>query len=139
MDEILSSWKEIAAYFGKGVRTVQRWEEQFGLPVRRIRQNGTNRHILFARMSELDNWLSRAVGERARRRQDGDGSNGAPWSSGHGEPRGGDGDSLLELIEQHPGIPRELREEMSRLLRSSLQPHLVNNQGTGRTTKRKSA
>jgi hypothetical protein len=31
---LLSSWKDIAKYTGKGVRTVQRWERE-GLPVRR--------------------------------------------------------------------------------------------------------
>src|SRR3984885_4315700 len=32
---VLSSWKDIARYLGKGVRTVQRWERHLGLPVRR--------------------------------------------------------------------------------------------------------
>jgi hypothetical protein len=31
----LSDWKSIAEYVGKGVRTVQRWEVQLGLPLRR--------------------------------------------------------------------------------------------------------
>jgi len=33
--QILSGWKEIANYLGKGVRTVQRYERYMGLPVRR--------------------------------------------------------------------------------------------------------
>jgi len=37
---VLTSWKEIAAYFGIGVRTVQRWERQFGLPVERLQEKG---------------------------------------------------------------------------------------------------
>jgi hypothetical protein len=50
----LSSWKEIADYLGKGVRTVQRWEKQFALPVRRpFPQSRT----VFAIPSELDDWL----------------------------------------------------------------------------------
>ena len=32
----LQSWKEIAAYFGRSVRTVQRWEARGGLPVYRL-------------------------------------------------------------------------------------------------------
>jgi hypothetical protein len=36
----LNGWKEIAAHFGKGVRTVQRWEAEFHMPVHRI---GTSR------------------------------------------------------------------------------------------------
>jgi hypothetical protein len=30
---LLNGWKEIAGFFGRGVRTVQRWEQQLGLPV----------------------------------------------------------------------------------------------------------
>ncbi len=52
--QILTSWKEIAAYFGKGVRTVQRWEAEMGLPVRRP---GPERHIVVAFPDELDNWV----------------------------------------------------------------------------------
>ena len=32
----LDSWKAIAAYLGRGVRTVQRWEREEGLPVHRL-------------------------------------------------------------------------------------------------------
>ena len=35
----LNTWKEIATYMGRGVRTVQRWERELGLPVRRPREN----------------------------------------------------------------------------------------------------
>lgn len=52
---VLTSWKEIASYLGKGVRTVQRWEAEFGLPVRRP---GPNRHVVHASREELDNWLA---------------------------------------------------------------------------------
>jgi hypothetical protein len=54
MSKILTSWKEIAQYFGKGVRTVQRWESTFGLPVRRP---GSERHsAVLAIAEELDAW-----------------------------------------------------------------------------------
>jgi len=33
--DVLNSWKEVSNYIGRGVRTVQRWEKDFGLPVRR--------------------------------------------------------------------------------------------------------
>ena len=33
--DCLQSWKEIANYFGRGVRTVRRWEKEEGLPVHR--------------------------------------------------------------------------------------------------------
>jgi hypothetical protein len=38
-DERLESWKEIAAYLKKGVRTVQRWDQTEGLPIRRMGQD----------------------------------------------------------------------------------------------------
>jgi hypothetical protein len=54
--KVLGSWKEIAAYLGKGVRTVQRWENDLGLPVRR--PNGTTKGVVYASPDELDRWLN---------------------------------------------------------------------------------
>jgi hypothetical protein len=54
--QVLGSWKEIAAYLGKGVRTVQRWENDLGLPVRR--PNGTAKGVVNALPNELDRWLA---------------------------------------------------------------------------------
>jgi hypothetical protein len=50
----LNSWKEIAAYFNRDVRTVRRWESELGLPVHR-RQH-IRRGIVYAHESELDAW-----------------------------------------------------------------------------------
>ncbi len=55
---VLNSWKEIAAYLGRGRRTVQRWEREFGLPVHR--PNRRRRSAVVADPKELDAWLSRA-------------------------------------------------------------------------------
>jgi hypothetical protein len=55
MRTILSSWKEIASYLGKGVRTVQRWERELDLPVRRPKPN--EKQIVLAFPEELDAWL----------------------------------------------------------------------------------
>jgi TolB-like protein/Flp pilus assembly protein TadD len=52
--ERLDSWKEIAAYLKKEVRTVQRWEKNLGLPVRRLAQG--KQGTVFAYKSELDSW-----------------------------------------------------------------------------------
>jgi len=52
---MLTSWKEVASYLGKGVRTVQRWESDLGLPVRR--PNDTARQIRVS-PDALDHWLS---------------------------------------------------------------------------------
>lgn len=54
MPNILSSWKEISQYLGKGVRTVQRWEREAGLPVRR-REHSARVGVL-AIPEELDDW-----------------------------------------------------------------------------------
>ena len=52
---ILHCWKEIAEYLSAGVRTVQRWESEFALPVRRLR--GTKRSAVLAFCSEIDDWV----------------------------------------------------------------------------------
>ncbi|MFZ3342594.1 MAG: hypothetical protein WA609_08005 [Terriglobales bacterium] len=53
--QFLSGWKEIANYLGKGVRTVQRYEWQMGLPVRR--PAGKPRGSVVATKPELDAWV----------------------------------------------------------------------------------
>jgi hypothetical protein len=53
---ILSSWKEIARYTGRGVRTLQRYELRFGLPVHRL----TSRGSVMAFVHEIDAWLNQA-------------------------------------------------------------------------------
>ncbi len=50
----LTTWKEIAAYLGKGVRTAQRWEHELGLPVRRPNHR---KGFVLAIPEELDAWL----------------------------------------------------------------------------------
>ena len=62
---VLTEWKEIAKYLGKGVRTVQRWEQLYGLPVRRTHV-GLKKAGVLAIPAELDAWLqSRVVAGRA--------------------------------------------------------------------------
>ncbi|MEP6731884.1 MAG: hypothetical protein ABJE10_14650, partial [bacterium] len=50
----LDSWKEIASYLGRGVRTVQRWEREEGLPVHRLVHD--KRGSVYARREELASW-----------------------------------------------------------------------------------
>ena len=57
------SWKEIAQYMGRGVRTVQRWEE-FGLPVHR--PAGRERSAVFAIEHELDAWMQQTQTQLCR-------------------------------------------------------------------------
>jgi hypothetical protein len=51
---LLSTWKEIASYIGRGVRTAQRYERQ-GLPVRRLMPGP--RASVTANSHEIDVWL----------------------------------------------------------------------------------
>ena len=50
----LNGWKEIAAYLGKSVRSVQRWEATLGLPVHRIRT--PDGQIVYSERREIDDW-----------------------------------------------------------------------------------
>jgi tetratricopeptide (TPR) repeat protein len=52
----LQSWKEIATYFGRSVRTVQRWEARGGLPVYRLPGRLGS---VYADEAELEAWWSR--------------------------------------------------------------------------------
>ena len=51
----LDSWKAIADHLGRDVRTVRRWEQKLGLPVRRV--PGGRGHSVFAYVAEIDAWL----------------------------------------------------------------------------------
>src|ERR1051325_12110507 len=50
----LESWKEIAAYLGRDVTTVRRWEKREGLPVHRLHHSKLG--SLYAFTAELDAW-----------------------------------------------------------------------------------
>lgn len=52
---VLNSWKEIASYLGRGVRTVQRWEKELHLPVHRAGKG--KRSPVYALVPELKFWL----------------------------------------------------------------------------------
>ena len=53
-DDRLSSWKEIANYLGREVRTVQRWEKLAGLPVHRLQID--KQGPVYAYKGELEAW-----------------------------------------------------------------------------------
>ena len=53
--QILKSWKDIAAYLKVAVSTVQRWERDLELPVRRA--GGKRGSAIMALPSEIDDWL----------------------------------------------------------------------------------
>lgn len=60
----LNGWKEIATHLGRGVRTAQRWEREFGLPVRRIGQDRSE--SVFAFTTEIDGWLASSSAASAK-------------------------------------------------------------------------
>lgn len=80
---VLTSWKDIARYMGKGVRTVQRWEQDFGLPVRR--PCGSNKKAILARPCDLDAWVAmrctsrtqHGMGRADKRKDSGDEADGS--------------------------------------------------------------
>ena len=55
-DQRLDSWKEIAVYLNRSVRTLYRWEKDEGLPVHRHQHKELG--SVFAYKSELDAWVS---------------------------------------------------------------------------------
>ena len=58
--QVLSGWKEIANYLGRGVRTVQRYERELGLPIHR--PAGKSLSAVVAIRTELDEWLTAPLG-----------------------------------------------------------------------------
>jgi hypothetical protein len=51
----LQGWKEIGAHVGKSVRTLQRWEREYGFPVHRVGREGGE--IVWADSEEVDSWF----------------------------------------------------------------------------------
>jgi hypothetical protein len=60
---VLSSWKEIAEFFQIDVRTCQRWEKAFGLPVHRLGQSPRSRVLAYA--DELNEWRANSFKAKA--------------------------------------------------------------------------
>lgn len=95
---VLNSWKEIASHVGRGVRTVQRWERDLGMPVRRPRAK--SRSAVVAMADEIDAWLRSApTGELP--------TNHAPKASETSQML----DRLRQSVEQHV----DLRDQCNRL------------------------
>jgi Tfp pilus assembly protein PilF len=60
----LDSWKEIALYLRRGLRTAQRWEREAGLPVRRV---AGKRGAVYAFAAEIDAWWQRRTTDGSKR------------------------------------------------------------------------
>src|SRR5512138_3394061 len=74
-DDRLMGWKAIAAYLGRDIRTVHRWEVAENLPVHRLQHQ--RQASAYAYRSELDEW---------RRRHSTDREPAAPGPAGTVEP-----------------------------------------------------
>jgi len=101
--EILNSWKEVAEYLGRGTRTVQRWEQDLGLPVRRPR--GKRHSAVMALRQDLDTWV------RNRPQINHQESGPIPWECS----------AIRETIRTSRGLrtqSRQLRTELSLALHS---------------------
>jgi TolB-like protein/Flp pilus assembly protein TadD len=86
LERRLESWKEIAAYLDRDVRTVQRWEKAEGLPVHRHLHD--KQGSVFALRAEVDLWLA------GRRLPPGSGPD------AEAEPPGG---GALDMVTPAPG------------------------------------
>ena len=64
--ELLESWKDIAGYLRRDIRTVQRWEKILGLPVHRVHNSKSG--SVFAYKGEIDNWRRERMLKVARDR-----------------------------------------------------------------------
>lgn len=53
---VLRSWKEIADYVGTSVKTVQRWEQAYAFPIRRLQER--KGATVFALKTEVDCWIT---------------------------------------------------------------------------------
>lgn len=105
--EILSGWKDIANYLGRGVRTVQRYERELSFPVRR--PAGKSKGLVIATKAELAAWVAaRPIREAVQLTQ----------------PVGGTAELLIELRRQVSEFHRlreegaELRKEVHRAMES---------------------
>src|ERR1700741_617633 len=99
---VLTCWKDIANYFGKGVRTVQRWERRLGLPVRRP-DGVDHKTAVIAYPGDLDDWLhSRWSGRSIEDRH-----------AGHQSAN--DGKIISNEISDGLRVSRELQRELREL------------------------
>ena len=62
--ERLDSWKQIAVYLNRAVRSAQRWEKDEGLPVHR--HPHLKGSTVYAFRSEIDSWLRDRSQTRSR-------------------------------------------------------------------------
>ena len=117
---LLTSWKDIAQYLRKGVRTAQRWEQELGLPV--LRPTGIGHKCpVAAHRSDLDAWLRERWSARTPRQT-------LPKSTSPDDKVRDYVVRLNESIQEarrlrstHRTLVAEIRQERHRLLERSIQ------------------
>ncbi len=85
----LEGWKEISAHFGKGVRTVQRWEAELDMPIHRMVM--AKGETVYALVGELEAWRRRLEPRAAAREAAAAGPGGPGAGPGFAEPTDGGG------------------------------------------------
>jgi hypothetical protein len=102
---VLASWKNIAQYVSRRVRTVQRWERELGLPVRRTKSGGKGSVLAVPR--EIDAWVESQQ-----------------FTDGCLDPYGSDR-VLHELRIENRELRSENRELLRQLAKSAPGAHLI--------------
>ena len=104
---MLNSWKEIASYLDRGVRTVQRWERDLHLPVHRIGKG--RRSPVYALVPELKFWLITSQAELGRSDKDPQRVGPKPLDPTHpGNGQNGRQETPIQLSHQLIAESREL-------------------------------
>ena len=97
----LDSWKEIAGYLRRSLRTAQRWERDAALPVRRV---SSDRGAVYAFRSDIDAWWKRRGFAEPRPATGSTDPTTAPADAGAASPgRGRDGTRV------QPFLPHDVR------------------------------
>ncbi len=113
-ENILTSWKEIAAYLDRDVRTCVRWEQRYGLPVHRLDRDSKGK--VFAYRDQIDAWMaSRAAGGAAQANSAAKRSR-WPWVIGGLLALAGLGAAVVLLILHGSSVPSRFDISGSRLL-----------------------
>jgi len=101
---VLKSWKEISNYLQVGMRTAQRWERDFDLPVHRI--GGHRGSAVVSIVEELDKWLQTrpAGGLGLGPRGSETGADSDPIDYG--------GTLMTDLLWKRPSRPAQLEKEI---------------------------
>jgi PAS domain S-box-containing protein len=105
--QVLKSWKDVAAYLKVSVSTIQRWERDLELPVRR--PGGKRGSAIVALSNEIDDWFKTHLSMRGRRESPL--TNSSPAS--HGDPQKALEETIItESLWNRASRPSDLSREI---------------------------